>query len=229
MNTKTESLSIVVPAYNAAAFLPTALDSILKQSIKPLEILVVDNLSTDRTAEIALAYGAPVRLLSCDRPGPACARNDAVLQAKGIWISFLDADDVWAENTLELYFTAVQANPAIDCVYGGIRNFKEHVNTTGGYFSGEVLPALLPGAMMMRRTAFDGIGQFNEEFELGTVIEWGFRVKEANLQITALPEVVLHRRIHEDNICKRKKEHNQAYPQIVKAALDRRRKASVKP
>jgi glycosyltransferase involved in cell wall biosynthesis len=223
-----KNLSIIVPAYNSEKFINAALDSIFRQSITPLEILVVDNLSTDKTAELARLYDSPVQVLSCEHQGVSFARNHALSRAKGEWISFLDADDIWADNTLELFFSTIEKDQSLDCVYGCIQNFREHIDTTGGYFSENPLPAPMPGATMISRSALNTIGSFSETYTMGSVIEWGFRVAEANIQKMALSDVVLHRRIHDTNLCKINKDDKNVYARIVKAALVRRRNTANK-
>ncbi len=225
MQKTTKSLSIIIPAFNAEKYLAAALDSILRQSIVPLEVIIVDNLSTDQTANIARTYAHPMRLMSCARPGAASARNDALKVAKGEWITFLDADDIWSDDTLALFFKTVEENPSLDCVFGAIRNFRDSKDTTGGYFSDNALATIMPGATIMRRSAINTIGEFNEEYIMGSVIEWGFRIHEANIRMQALTEVVLHRRIHKTNVCKINKDKKKDYARIVKEALDRRRNA----
>lgn len=222
---ETVSLSVIMAAHNAETFLAEAIQSILNQALLPLEVIVVDNLSSDRTAEIATSFGNPVRCLSCDRKGPSQARNHALPHARGEWLSFLDADDLWSENTLKWLFNAAANDPEAEYVYGQTQNFLNSPDTTGGFNAEEPLHAELPGAMIIKRRAFDRVGPFNEAYQLGCVIEWGFRLREAGLRSVAIPEVVLHRRIHGSNQCKQEQDDKAVYARIVKEALDRRRQA----
>jgi glycosyltransferase involved in cell wall biosynthesis len=95
------SVSVVIPAYNAAGFLPRALASAAGQSLQPLEILVVDDGSSDATARIARDFGEPVRLIGQEHRGAAAARNSGIRAARGEVIAFLDADDEWLPHKLE--------------------------------------------------------------------------------------------------------------------------------
>jgi glycosyltransferase involved in cell wall biosynthesis len=95
------SVSVVIPAYNAAGFLPRALASAAAQSLQPLEILVVDDGSSDATARIARGFGEPVRLIGQEHRGAAAARNNGIRAARGEVIAFLDADDEWLPHKLE--------------------------------------------------------------------------------------------------------------------------------
>lgn len=95
------TVSVVIPAYNAARCIRTALESVLSQTIAPLEILVVDDGSTDETAEVVRSMGGIVRLLTQKNGGPGAARNLGIHEAKGEWIALLDADDAWLPHRLE--------------------------------------------------------------------------------------------------------------------------------
>jgi glycosyltransferase involved in cell wall biosynthesis len=111
------TVSAIIPAYNAEAFIREAIDSALAQTVPPLEILVVDDGSTDRTTSIVAAYPPPVRLLSRSNAGPAHARNTGAAHAIGDWLGFLDADDVWLPEKLErqLQRAAATGAPFVCC------------------------------------------------------------------------------------------------------------------
>jgi glycosyltransferase involved in cell wall biosynthesis len=89
------SVSVVIPALNAGRFLAETIRSALNQSLPPLEIIVVDDGSTDRTAEVADGFGPPVRCIHQENAGPAAARNRGVHEARGEFVAFLDGDDLW--------------------------------------------------------------------------------------------------------------------------------------
>lgn len=108
------SISVVIPAYNAAATLGTAIDSILAQSFQPLEIIVVDDGSSDRTGEVAQAYGESVTYVRQDNAGPSRARNRGVGEARGEWIAFLDADDWYLPDRLLTHAEMIRDNPDLD-------------------------------------------------------------------------------------------------------------------
>lgn len=117
------SISVVIPAYNAAATLSRALKSVLAQTWQAHEIIVVDDGSADATAEVArraqaLAGGERVRYLRQDNAGPSAARNRGVAEAGGDWIAFLDADDWYYPERLALHARMIAEDPAIDFVVG---------------------------------------------------------------------------------------------------------------
>ena len=92
-------LSVVIPAYNSSKYIEETLSSILNQTRPPFEIIVINDGSTDNTAEIVSKY--PVRLINKHNQGPSETRNRGILESKGNWIAFLDADDLWHREKIE--------------------------------------------------------------------------------------------------------------------------------
>ena len=109
------SVSVVVPCFNGATFLEDTLNSALNQTHRPQEIIVVDDGSTDESANIAESFGHPVQVLRQENQGESVARNRGIDEAKGEWIAFLDADDFWTPEKLERQLQAVD-DDAVGCV-----------------------------------------------------------------------------------------------------------------
>jgi glycosyltransferase involved in cell wall biosynthesis len=107
------SISVVIPAYNSAAYIKRSVDSVLAQTLKPDEIIVVDDGSTDNTADIVSQYGSKVTLIQQKNAGPSTARNTGIKAATGEWIAFLDADDEWLPEKLQLQIENLQRNPQL--------------------------------------------------------------------------------------------------------------------
>ncbi len=118
-------VSVVIPAYNAEDFVADAIDSVLAQSYRPVEVLVVDDGSTDATEEVVSAYDAPVRCLRRDNGGPAAARNTALRDAQGDYVAFLDADDLWHPRKLEVQVPILQSRPRVALCAGLMTAFSE--------------------------------------------------------------------------------------------------------
>lgn len=159
------------------------------------------------------------------RSGQAAALNLGVASTGGDRLAFLDADDVWAAEKLRLQGQALDANPAIDVVYGHMRERVIGAGAPAGVIArdGAVRCAELPGAMLIRRAAFERVGGFDTRFTLGSVVDWYARSCEAGLHSLTLPDVVYERRIHGANTGITQARHRTDYLQVVKAALDRRR------
>ncbi len=110
--------SVVVPAFNAEATLARAIESVRSQTWPAHEIIVVDDGSTDATAEIAAGFGAAVRLIRQNNSGVSAARNAGVAAASGDWLAFLDADDWYAPDRLKLHAEWIASDATLDCLTG---------------------------------------------------------------------------------------------------------------
>lgn len=110
--------SVIIAVYNGAATLARAIDSVLAQTYPPLEIIIVDDGSTDDTAAIARRYGEPVRYLHQDNAGVSVARNAGVRLAQGEWLAFLDADDWYYSERLRWHADWIRSDPALDFLTG---------------------------------------------------------------------------------------------------------------
>jgi glycosyltransferase involved in cell wall biosynthesis len=115
-------ISVVIPAYNASAFLPRCLKSVFAQTLQPEEVIVVDDGSSDNSAALAAELGATV--ISLPNGGPAAARNAGIQSASSEWIALLDADDMWAPEKLERQAACICPDTVL--VYTGIRIFDDH-------------------------------------------------------------------------------------------------------
>ncbi len=117
------TVSVVIPCYNASPFLRETLDSVLNQTHPPLEVIVVDDGSTDDSAAIAESYGPPVRVVRQENQGESVARNRGIDDAKGDWVAFLDADDVWKPEKLDLQMEEIGNTSHLVCVHTGVYTF----------------------------------------------------------------------------------------------------------
>jgi glycosyltransferase involved in cell wall biosynthesis len=123
-------IAVVIPAYNRARHIASALESVLAQTRAPAEIIVVDDGSTDDTAAVAQSFGANV--LRQSNAGVSAARNTGVRIARSPWIAFLDSDDLWAPNKLEMQWEALEACPEIGMVFSDFSYFDDATGKTMG-------------------------------------------------------------------------------------------------
>ena len=121
MTIRENLVSVIVPAFNAASFLPHAVASIERQGYQALEIIVVDDGSTDSTAEVARSLPSVSKYFYQKNQGPSAARNVGLKQAEGEFIAFLDADDQWPAGKLDLQLGRLRAEPQLDVVLGRIK------------------------------------------------------------------------------------------------------------
>lgn len=226
------SVSAIIPAYNAERYISEALKSVLGQVRVPEEIIVVDDGSTDRTEDVVRDYDDRVHFLRADHGGAGAARNLGVRSARGEFVTFLDADDLWTPEKLSLQLDLFRSRPAVDMVFGRVRQFispelgEEARNRID--CPDEPMPGYHPGTLLMRREAFLRVGLFETGLKVGEFIDWYLRAVEAGLQSVMLPDIVMWRRLHGTNLVIREKESRTDYARILKASLDRRRRGEQK-
>ena len=166
-------ISVIIPAYNAEPYLATAIESVLTQTYSPVEIVVIDDGSTDGTAEIAKHFLPRIQFISQPNAGHAAARNRAIAVAAGASFSFLDADDYWTNrDKLRIQKKVLDADPSLDMVFGSMVQFHE----TGGPATG-CQPAPVSATLLIRRESFFRAGLFNESLRLGVFLDWYLRAR----------------------------------------------------
>jgi glycosyltransferase involved in cell wall biosynthesis len=223
-----DKVSVIVPVYNGEKYLREALNSVLKQSVRPFEVLVIDDGSTDTTAEIAKQYGERLRYIKRSNGGAAAARNDGVKSATGNYIAFLDADDYWDKQKLALQLREIKKPGSANMIFALSAQF--YSPETGEDFRqryqcpSQLVKGVHPGTLMMKREDFLKVGLFSTEYKTGEFIEWYQRAQEAGMTSAFLPEILMYRRIHPLNHGIVQKQHNDDYARIVKEMLLRRRK-----
>ncbi len=226
-------VSVVVPAYNSGSYLAATIESVLAQEHRPLELIVVDDGSTDGTPETLARWGGAVTLIRQPRRGHPAARNTGIRAARGEFLGFIDHDDLRTTGSLARQLERFHRNPELDLVFGHIQNFFSDELTVEERAQLKVplvpLPGLLQGAMLARRASFDRVGPFAEDRTIGDFIDWYGRATMAGLRTDMLPDVVLRRRIHRSNHQRQyRAEVHQGYLKAVKELLDRRRAAGVR-
>lgn len=215
--------SVIVPVYNGAAYLATAIESVLAQTHPPAEIIVVNDGSTDDSAAIAQSYAPRVRCVHQTQQGPAAARNAGIDQATGNLFAFLDADDVWTPDKLQWQTQLLRDQATCEAVLGRVENFvspeldaSQHQRLAK---SAVQTGHLHIGALLIRREAFWHIGRFDVRWQQGEFIAWWARAIRLNLKHVVLPELVLRRRLHTTNLTRREPEGRAAYLDIVREQL----------
>lgn len=212
-------ISVIIPVHNGDSFIAEAIESVFAQDYRPLELIVVDDGSTDRTREIVKGFPL-ANLQEQSHQGAGVARNAGVRAAKGDLIAFLDADDLWMPGKLSRQWETLQAHPEVDAIFAHVQEFRDGSAAA----LGTPLPGPMPGTMLIRRSAFEQVGWFDEDPQTLEGIDWYLRAMEGSLQAQMLPDVFYRRRIHGKNrsIVNR---DLQGYVRALKASLDRRRKA----
>jgi glycosyltransferase involved in cell wall biosynthesis len=220
-------VSVMIGVYNAAPYLGEAIESVLSQDYEPIELIVVDDGSTDGSAAIARKY-AGVQVIQQKNGGNGAARNRAVEEASGTLYAFLDADDRFTRGKLSLQKAALDADPQLDMVFGHVREFfsPELDDETRRMLrppAPEPMPWTAPNLMLIRRESFQRVGPFTTAVRVGVTVDWFARAAEAGLRHEILPEVVLERRLHTQNNGLREAASRSQYLKVIRHAMERRR------
>lgn len=217
-------ISVIVPVFNGESYLAEALQSILEQDYRPLQVLVVDDGSTDQSA--ALAETTPdVQVLRKEHSGLAATLNHGIAQATGALLAFLDADDLWLPGKLTCQVAALQNDPTLDMVFCHIRQFR--VAPGNGRIERVFSPAQ-PGVaktgMMIWHSSFNKVGGFPEGVEHHDFLDWYARACGVGLKSSVLPDVLALRRVHEHNLGRQNPAmKHQKFLNALRANLNRRR------
>jgi glycosyltransferase involved in cell wall biosynthesis len=225
-------ISCIVPVFNGQRYLAEALDSILAQTYQPVEIIVVDDGSTDGTAELLASYDGRLRSFHQPHAGASAARNLALRETRSEFVAFLDADDLWHRQKLARQMARFEARPELDlCVAAGQNFWMPEVSETDERARDPRHTQPWPGyvstaTLLARRRAFELAGPFNPSLEQGEDRDWFIRAAELGLVRELLPEVLLHRRMHGANSSDRLTQAatTRANLQLVKASLERQRR-----
>jgi glycosyltransferase involved in cell wall biosynthesis len=226
MGTTEFKISVIIPSYNSASFLAEAVKNVLQQEIQPLEILIVDDGSTDDTAAVAARLPGPIRYVHQTNSGPSAARNRGLELARGNIIGFLDADDLWAEDKSERQLTVLQARPEVEVVQGFVQ-WMCLVDTSSAERRyrplGEPYASFNLGSALFRREVFDRIGYFDATLHHSEDVDWFLRAREQGVSILVQENIALYYRIHESNISQDKLKRRASFLQVIKMSLDRRK------
>ena len=226
------SVSIIIPAYNAAAFLAEAIESALAQTHPASQVVVVDDGSTDETVAVAGKFGDAVMLLRQPNAGVSTARNYGAAHTSAEWLLFLDADDLLRPDALKKLLSRSH-EATLGCIYGRSVDFTESASSEARFgkehgscaMQGAVplgarvafwkAPIATPGAAIIRRSVFENVGRWNPSFNttadrdlwcrVGTFSEFGF-----------VHKVVIERRVHDSNMSSDK---NRGRRQAVEVQL----------
>jgi glycosyltransferase involved in cell wall biosynthesis len=193
-------VSVVMPAFDEEAFIAEALDSVLAQTYAPVEVIVSDDGSTDRTAEIADGYGA--RVVRQDRSGPAAARNAGLAVARGEYWAILDADDVMPADRIERQVEQLERHPEVGMVFGLTEAFVTPGQSRPAHWS----PAWDDGpfpwhttAMLARRVLLELVGPFDASRRFAEDMDWIARAKAAGVRSEQGDYLALRYRVHQGN------------------------------
>jgi glycosyltransferase involved in cell wall biosynthesis len=229
-------IAVVIPAHNAERFLKDALESIRGQTVRPAEIILVDDGSSDATAAIGFAH--QVTVISQPQMGHAAARNTGIRATSQPWIAFLDADDVWETDKLEAQWVAVQTCSDVGIVATDFSEFDADGSRSTSFLSGkvhyqrikrtQVAPSVVccdpeslreefwegnfmtPSATLIRRDLLLRAGLFDPSLPHLEDRDCWLRLFTVSARVAVVERPLMRSRIHQDNLSHDQLEHNEA-------------------
>ena len=219
----------MIAVKNGERFVAQAIESVLAQTYTNHEIIVVDGRSTDASRQIAGSY-KNVRLLEQSGEGFADAWNIGISAAEGELIAILDSDDWWSRDKLSAQVELFSREPETDYVITRMRFVLESGHTPPPGFKPELLEmdhiAYMPSALLVRKSVFEKFGKFTTDLKIASDVEWFARVKDQNLVLGVVPEVLLFKRVHDANLSyldARTRRFNHEVVGLLKQSIDRQR------
>ena len=209
--TRTPLVSVIIPVYNGDRYIVQAVESALRQTFTNLEIIVVDDGSTDRTQQVLQPYFDRIRYIYQENQGVAAARNIACQLAQGEFLAFLDADDYFLPSKLEKQLACFDHDPALDMVQTGWLMVDETGKDISEMKPWQQAPKLdlesfiifkcvRPSAMMLRRKWWEKLGGFNDNFPLAEDLDFALRLTLKGCKAVWLEEILTCYRQHNSNI-----------------------------
>jgi glycosyltransferase involved in cell wall biosynthesis len=222
-------VSCVIPCFNGARFLDDAIESILDQTYRDLEVIVIDDGSTDESAVIVRRYGDAVRYQWQENRGPGAACNAGVAVARGEFVAFLEQDDLWVPAKTRRQLDEFERHPELEFCVTHIQNFwvpelQPEAERYRDHPAMRPVPGYVVQTLMARRDLFERFASFNEELRFAFASDWFMRASDDGVVGALIPDTLVRRRLHESNYSRvhRAASHDQ-FLHVLKATLDRRR------
>jgi glycosyltransferase involved in cell wall biosynthesis len=223
-------VSVIMVVRNGEPYFNAAMESVLSQDYRPIEILVIDGQSTDKTAEIARSYPL-VRYLYQEKTGLAEARNMGIGAARGEYIAFLDCDDLWSPGKLKAQVAYLQQHPQVEAVVSLVKVFLEPGTIRRPGFNRQAFEGkqvgYTPSALLARKVLFQEFGVFNNHYLLGCDADWFARALDTGVILSVLQAVLVHKRIHDGNLSGNLKLSRSETLRFLRESLRRKRVAAV--
>ena len=224
--TRVSGISVVIPVFNGENHLAEAVASVQSQTPGPLEIIVVDDGSTDGTAEVARQLGFGVQYYHQPNRGPSSARNLGIKRSRGDLLAFLDADDLWPADRLRLQLARLEQDPELEIILGRIQvtgdlTPRDHLVCFDG--PDRTMTAVNLGSGLFRRSVFDRVGLLDESLPKYEDHDWFLRARELETRMVILDEVTLQYRRRRDSLSQQQTS-GVGMLSVLRGSLERRRR-----
>ncbi len=225
----TFAYSVVIPAYNAADTIRQAVDSVLRQTILPNEIIVVDDGSTDGTAAVVAGMSGKITVVSQGNRGPGAATTAGFNRVATSFVATLDADDLWLPQKIARQIACFEGDPDLAGVFTLARLFADG-QPPAPDGNGAVRRLWTRTTLLYRREAAREVGDFVDlPGRLGEVIDWLARGRDLGQRYAMVEEILALRRIRQGSLSYgRDIDHGRGYLVAVHAALERKKRIAAK-
>jgi glycosyltransferase involved in cell wall biosynthesis len=213
----------IIPAFNREEYIAEAIESVLNQTYRNIEIIVIDDGSTDNTSRILSSYNGKIKYFRQPNSGASAARNSGISKAAGDFISFLDSDDLWEKNKISLQMECFENNPGIDICLCNTKIFSEKKITNFDQKYIIATPYHLC-SILIKKEVLKRVGYFKTNLKSGEDTDFFLRIKEMGIPLKILQDKLVNIRIHANNLTKDfKVRDREAVFSGIKNALDKRR------
>jgi len=222
----TPSTSVIITYHNEVAYIRETIESALAQTV-PVELIVVDDGSDERIDGLIESFSVPIQYLVQANSGPAAARNTGLSAARGDFIAFLDADDLWPPERSARLQAALADSPSGGIAMGYVQQFHSPELSTEERRRYYCPPDPMRGGMLtaslIRRESIEQVGVFATDMRLQQDMDWLARAREQGIETVTIPDVVTMRRIHGQNYSLQME--RLRYVRSAREALKRQREA----
>ena len=222
-------VSVILIVRNGERFIADALASVIRGTLHPAEILVIDGHSSDRTAEIVRTFEG-VTLVRQDAQGIASAYNQGIVAARGGLVSFISHDDHWLPEKLERQVAFMRTHPQVQYTVTHVQHVLHGGASPPAGFRTELLDRPVPGfimeCLMARREVFARIGPFDPSFAIGEDTDWFARARDAHVPMAVLPETLVIKRVHDTNASLSHPQTSALLLRAMRRSVERKRAAA---
>ena len=218
-------VSVIMAVRNGERFLAQAIESVLNSDYRPIEILIVDGQSEDKTEEIARSFPL-VRYICQPNTGISEAYNLGLKGAEGEFVAFNSHDDLWTTDKLRLQVDYLRRHESTEYVTGKSKFFVEPGCPIPSGFRQELLEgehvSHIMETLVARKSLFQIIGTFDQKLSTAEDVDWFARAKDQQISMHVIQKVLLHKRVHDENLSLHHKRNNQNLLRVVKGSLNRK-------
>jgi glycosyltransferase involved in cell wall biosynthesis len=223
----TDVISVIIPAYNSENYIQESLDSLYNQVLSvPIEIIVVNDGSTDKTADILLSQGNKIKVITQDNLGAVRAKNAGFRKASGNFICSLDSDDLYLSTKLDQQWKFLKEHLEYDMVFCKIKQFISPELDDGTKKipkDVEILTSMNFAGGMYRASVFEVNGYIDESIlNYGDFVDWFAKAKEKSISHSVIDEILMLRRVHDLNLGKTgTHQQKKGFLKVLRAKINR--------